>query len=75
MSIINGFIRRDKEKRKGAKNFILKDGKAYCLAHDGDRAPICGSYFCGNNDPVIRFREGGDLRLRKIALKLGTIPI
>jgi hypothetical protein len=56
------------------ENFAISMGKAYCLAHDADRQPICKTYFCGNTDPIIRFREQGDLKLRKIAEKIGTIP-
>jgi hypothetical protein len=56
------------------ENFTIKDGKAYCLAHEGDRKRICGSFFCGDTDFYFRFRCRGDENLRKIAEMLGTVP-
>lgn len=57
------------------ENFAIQNGKAYCLAHDGNRKSICQDYFCGDPDFIFRFRCGGDETLRKIAEMLGTVPV
>ena len=64
------------EARNGeqCKNFIIEDGKAYCLAHDKEREPLCEKYFCGNTDFIFRFMYEVDERLRNIAESLGTAP-
>ena len=56
------------------ESFEIRDGKAYCLAHDGERPPICRNYFCGNTDFRARFLDHGDETLRGIAEVLGTVP-
>jgi hypothetical protein len=61
-------------KTEQCKNFVIQEGKAYCLNHKDNREFICRNYFCGNTEFVFRFREGGDKKLRKIAETLGTVP-
>lgn len=56
------------------ENFTIKDGKAYCLAHESCRKPICKNFFCGNTEFYFRFGCHGDENLRKIAEMLGTVP-
>ena len=56
------------------ENFEIRDGKAYCLAHEQKREPICENYFCGNTEFIARFPEKGDEKLRAIAEMLGTAP-
>ena len=56
------------------ENFEIKDRKAYCLAHEGQRKEICGWYFCGNAHFNSRFSAGSDKILRQIAEQLGTAP-
>jgi hypothetical protein len=58
------------------ENFGIKGGKAYCSAHEKkDRSLICQNYFCGDTNPIFRFKWEGDETLRKIAETLGTAPV
>ena len=61
-------------KTEECENFEIKDGRAFCLNHDGEREQICEKYFCGNVQPILRFRYGGDKNIRAIAEELGTTP-
>jgi hypothetical protein len=71
----NQYLHKIEAKEKEiCENFLIKDGQAYCLAHEKDREPICQNYFCGNTDFIWRFRYHGDEKLRKIAETLGTVP-
>lgn len=64
----------EKAKTEQCENFEIKDGKAYCLAHERERKEVCGWYFCGDVNFDSRFTAGGDERLRQIAEQLGTAP-
>ena len=65
-------FRIEARKTPQCKNFLIEDGKSYCLAHNKQREPICENYFCGKTDACFRYE--GDKKLREIAVMLGTVP-